>query len=115
MEKKRETNSLVYVLASAAPRKGWSKDSSLSRFMYALSVLSSMGSVAEPDTATVTAENLALQRFSAGLFTLSRPRCSVEEVQSASELMLTVLNLRARLVDFVSHPVPMYCQQAWRA
>ena len=34
--------------------------------IYALSVLSFIGSVAQPDTATITAENLALQRLSAG-------------------------------------------------
>ena len=34
--------------------------------IYALSILSSIGSVAEPDPATIAAENLALQRPSAG-------------------------------------------------
>ena len=63
---KRERNSLVYVLASAAPRKAWSKPVFFK--IYALSVLSFIGSVAEPDTATITAENLPQQRLSAGPF-----------------------------------------------
>ena len=76
----------------------------------ALSVLSFIGSVAEPDAATIMAENLALKRLS-----LSRPRCSDEEVHAASELMLTIFSLRARLLVFVLLPDPMYCQQEWRS
>ena len=66
---KRETNLSVCVRASAHPRKVWSKRL-VSFKIYALSVLSFVGSVAEPDTATVAAENLALQRLSAGPFYL---------------------------------------------
>ena len=52
--------------------------------------------------------------FRQALSTPSRPHCD-EELQSASKLMLTVLNLRPRLVVFVFVPDQMYCQQRWRA
>ena len=81
----------------------------------ALSVLSFIGSVTEPDAATIMAENHALQRFRQALSTLSRPRCSDEEVHAASKLMLTIFSLRAKPLVFVLLPDPRYCQQEWRA
>ena len=58
---KPEMSSLVSVLAFAALRL-------VSFKIYSLSVLAFVGSVAEPETATIAAENLALQRLKAGPF-----------------------------------------------
>ena len=64
---KRETSFLVYVLASAALHNALSKDWFLSRSMPCLSS-PSLVLWLNPDAATITAVNLALQRLSAGLF-----------------------------------------------
>ena len=88
----------------------------LSFKIYALSVFTCIGSVAEPDTATITAKNLALQRPSAGpLHALSPASLRRRSTCGLKKLMLTVSSLRARLLVFALRPVPMYSQQAWRA
>ena len=50
------------LLTKPCPKAGFSFK------FYALSGLTFVGSVAEPDKATIAAENLALQRLSAGPF-----------------------------------------------
>ena len=80
---------LMYLCVELAPgskqiRRSFSKSliQSLVPFkIFALSVLTFIGSVAEPDKATIVADN-ALQRLSAGPF-LARPAAFDGEVQAA--------------------------------
>ena len=82
-----------------------SKD--LSFNIHALSVLTFVGSMAEPDKETISAETAALQRLSAGfLHALPQP-CSDVEAPAASKLTLVVFSSRARLPDFALLPGPV--------
>ena len=80
--------------------------------IYALSVLSFVGSVAEPEAATIAAENLALQRLSAGPFH-SIP------LRRKSTCGLTIdvdgIQLTSKAARFRVTSRSICCQQAWNA
>ena len=83
--------------------------------IYASSVLSFVGSVAEPDTATTVAENRALQRLSAGPFHASLS--ALLRRRSACGLKIDVdgIQLTSKAVVF-ELPLGLWCcQQAWNA
>ena len=90
---------MVCVHVSAHHRRALSKGSSLSRYMPCLSS-SFIGSVAEPDAATIAAETLALQWLSPGHFH-SLPSALLQRGSACGlkKLMLTAFSSRARMLD----------------
>ena len=74
--------------------------------IFALFVLTFVGSVAEPDTATIATENMALQRSRLGLFTRCLQPCCGGEILAAQKKLM-VSSSRARPPAFVLLPVLM--------
>ena len=103
----RETNSFVYVLASAAPRKALSKDPSLSRFMLCLSSLS-LVLLLNPIQLPLRLRILRFKGFRQALSTPSRPHyCSDEEVQSGLKIDVDGMELTSKAGRFrVASPIP---------
>ena len=83
--------------------------------IYALSVLSFIGSVAEPDTATIKAEILALQRLSAGPFHSLLSALLRRGSACGLKVDTDGIYSRARLPGTVWPPSLVGCPVAWIA